>query len=1018
MATTPLAIPIGNIIGNTDAVVTTMWGAGTVPEATNKFKTDLLADINGANVWGNAWNKGIAQVTDANGGIAWGKNDFVNIAANSGPTGANLIKEWLTAANELGSQNPQLTQALSMADTTVHGNIVSEITMNNGAVVTQHGATTISSAVPIYRDTSGNISSSAKTVTTTSYNYTVDVRLGVQSRTETSQTNIPKMRAFVTMLHATGLKPFTKMYTRLNGVDANGWSSQAFEFIIGNVVGTFLGVDDMPLATDEPNARVNGDGHTLFQFGELINYRMQNGTTGTIVCVRHYTRLTKGNTAETVIVGVCQKGSDIKTVGSSVGTTLYGRNSKATATITGYYLPEGWDSFSNGSWEGGATGTTDAYGNLSTRLYVHPETIATGTVDVTIVDNPLGDWSAAKSKAKATMWANGTQHNYLNVVQMRQETRTATNTTITDNTLTGYDVNFKLIDPLAQSFSLPDKFPNGAMVTSVDLYFYMKNDTLPVSVAIVGMTNGYPNQEVYAECTLMSDKLNASGSSLVPTTFKFPKLVYLEANKEYAIRVMSNSNKYRLWTSKMGEIDITTRAMITQQPSTGTLFKSQNSSTWSADQLSDMCFQLNVAEFDISQTGQVRALPMPRAIGLPANPFKCTANSTRVRVTHPNHSLMVGDYVTYKNSTDTAFNNSFVVESVLNSDTYTLVLSAARTLTEMVGGKSVGVDDYQVRIDMGRLYCNNFAPAGTSIKASIKTSDATRTKAYNFTEIGINQYFGFSSPQYMMSLENESKWMNSVHSMVVELALTSNDKNFSPVIDLEHLGLITCTNRAYDVDTTAIGTQLFAEDLATVVNGSANVSFSNTAATISSTSDDFTNFNIGAYVVVTGSVAQVTNNKTYKILNIDYTNRILYVDAVPVTQAAGDPITVKQYPYLIDGIAPRGDTAESVYVTTPIRLKNKSTGLKILMDSQIPDNTLLTVYYRTAEGANVANGINDQLWNTIASVASNNNTGMVEREYNTPALDAFDIFEVKIVMSSTNMAVVPQAKNLRIIAVA
>ena len=60
---------------------------------------------------------------------------------------------------------------------------------------------------------------------------------------------------------------------------------------------------------------------------------------------------------------------------------------------------------------------------------------------------------------------------------------------------------------------------------------------------------------------------------------------------------MTNSNVYTAWVSEMGGRDIATNDFIDQQPYAGSLFKSQNNSTWTPDQMRDLKMTLNRAKF-------------------------------------------------------------------------------------------------------------------------------------------------------------------------------------------------------------------------------------------------------------------------------------------------------------------------------------------------------------------------------------------------------------------------------------
>ena len=83
------------------------------------------------------------------------------------------------------------------------------------------------------------------------------------------------------------------------------------------------------------------------------------------------------------------------------------------------------------------------------------------------------------------------------------------------------------------------------------------------------------------------------------TTFTFPSPVYCEGGGEFALVLLSASNEYFVYISRMGEEDITTvnsadseKIIVSQQPLLGSLFKSQNGATWDPSQLEDLKFEL------------------------------------------------------------------------------------------------------------------------------------------------------------------------------------------------------------------------------------------------------------------------------------------------------------------------------------------------------------------------------------------------------------------------------------------
>jgi hypothetical protein len=169
----------------------------------------------------------------------------------------------------------------------------------------------------------------------------------------------------------------------------------------------------------------------------------------------------------------------------------------------------------------------------------------------------------------------------------------------------------KLADPLAQTFYVNPS--TGIFVTSVELFFQTKDDQLPVTVQLRPIELGYPTNSVYpfSEVVLDANKVNVSNNASVPTKFTFDSPVYLQGGKFHALVVTSNSNSYNVWVSQIGEFDVSnlpeevvleggqefSRNVVTKQPNSGGLYKSQNSSTWVESPYEDLKFNLYRARF-------------------------------------------------------------------------------------------------------------------------------------------------------------------------------------------------------------------------------------------------------------------------------------------------------------------------------------------------------------------------------------------------------------------------------------
>lgn len=199
-------------------------------------------------------------------------------------------------------------------------------------------------------------------------------------------------------------------------------------------------------------------------------------------------------------------------------------------------------------------------------------------------------------------------------------TNTTTNTTTTTQTATGgtggtggqqFSV-WENHDPLAQSFYVSDN--SGIFLTDVEVFFETKDEEIPVTLQIRPMIAGVPSNEVvpFSEVTLNPDQVNLSSDGSVSTRFTFPSPVYLPGPKQLEVRsapigsqqssqfsvvLLSGSPQYRVYVSELGQNDILTGIRLSKQPTLGSLFKSQNGSTWSPAQLEDLKYKLYRADF-------------------------------------------------------------------------------------------------------------------------------------------------------------------------------------------------------------------------------------------------------------------------------------------------------------------------------------------------------------------------------------------------------------------------------------
>ena len=83
----------------------------------------------------------------------------------------------------------------------------------------------------------------------------------------------------------------------------------------------------------------------------------------------------------------------------------------------------------------------------------------------------------------------------------------------------------------------------------------------------------------------------------------FDSPIYVQRSQEIAVVIASNSPKYKVWICQLGELEVGGTRTISAQPTLGSLFKSQNASTWSASQFEDLKFTLYRANFETANAG-------------------------------------------------------------------------------------------------------------------------------------------------------------------------------------------------------------------------------------------------------------------------------------------------------------------------------------------------------------------------------------------------------------------------------
>lgn len=196
-----------------------------------------------------------------------------------------------------------------------------------------------------------------------------------------------------------------------------------------------------------------------------------------------------------------------------------------------------------------------------------------------------------------------------------------------------------LDDAIAQSF-FTYGVDGGIYVTSIELFFESKDNFLPVSVELRDMVNGYPGKNFlspYAISSVNAANVVTGGSS---TKFTFPKLIFLPQDRDYCFVVRSRSNNYKVRASRIGEYSSDAGLTVTEQPFTGSVFKTDNNITWSTEQMEDLKFILNRAEFNTNVNAVVKMSLTAQPVVSGGSYLQTMENSNVVILTSPHkHGL-------------------------------------------------------------------------------------------------------------------------------------------------------------------------------------------------------------------------------------------------------------------------------------------------------------------------------------------------------------------------------------------
>ena len=624
---------------------------------------------------------------------------------------------------------------------------------------------------------------------------------------------------------------------------------------------------------------------------------------------------------------------------------------------------------------------SDEYGNLSFEFQIPPNTFKTGERTVRLIDNSNNDIEAQDSIGEV-------KYNAVGLIQSKQETilttRAIQNQTVTVRTGVRYRV-----DPVAQTFFVEElQYPQGFCVSSVDVFFRSKSARIPIKMQIRRTVNGYPASDSdipFAEVEMKAANVNVSDDASVATTFTFKNPIHL-APGEYAVVLLANTQDYEVFVSQMGQQILGGTTRIDKQPYIGSLFTSQNASTWTADQNKDLKFTMRRAEF-VSNGNAYFHVRDPEAIK-----DYHTLNIKLASIVPPGTNIKW--YAKTMNTSsvlDTSWSEVNINQDI-NFDRLRRLAGTTEDLTVVEAGSFTSGKEYTI-VSLGTTNWNTVAG----------TSDVVYKEGDTITAVAAGSGTGAAC----------------INTFQLKAVMSSTNTSVSPIIDGSSLNIVAALNSINDTSYTSTAS-------CTLTSGSPIV-------------DDvpvevFENINVGMTVTSSGGSGTISGT----VIDIDSYAKQIVINA----NASADSTENVALTFALNEAQVSGGGALARYITKPINLADgfDATNLCVTVDINKPFGTDVICYYRVLPTES-STPINQTAWTAMkleqafigsgtGTVANSTNdydfkehrffpTGAFDT-YGVPSdtgpLDRFNSFQIKLVLLSSSKHLTPRLKDLRIIA--
>lgn len=667
---------------------------------------------------------------------------------------------------------------------------------------------------------------------------------------------------------------------------------------------------------------------------------------------------------------------------------------------------------------GGSLGnavTTNSAGEASGTFSIPSMTFNTGERILKFQDSPSYEDSSIpgslSGSASAKYTANGMQQTY-------QETINNVNQIVTvfapaPAQSPSSNGNGGSRDPLAQSF-FTYGVTNGCYVTKVDLFFQSKDTSIPVTLEIREMENGFPSGKrvsIHSTLTKSPADVFVSSNAATPTTFTFSRPIYLAENRDYCLVLLSNSNKYHVWTSKLGETSVETGKAIFEQPFIGTLFKSENNITWTAEQTEDIKFTLYKANFT-SLTGATTYKANSPITAFPGTLFTVTSGSPVISAKFPiQHGYKTGDFMSLAGKA---------------GETYRGIPNA--TISNPVGFAVTVIDAYNITFSVGV----NATSSGTLEASGVLNHVYVNAQGSGYVSPSITFSGGGGTGAAATAVVSGGKIISvtvtnpgSGYTSTPTLLLTDGSGSGAQLQPVSEATFAISLNRKF---------QEILPDLVIDKPPSTDVSGSTKTSSESYVVGEFQNSpikkttNVGKLAALVSPLVETASfgasNATEFVLNMtsDSPNVSPLLDIGQVPSLRARNMLINDITNSASELTPASGTAQARYISQINTVETLSKDIRVLVEAASNEKTSFEVFVRTSvSGSTIAH--TDRAWVKLVPTSltslSPNLDEYRDYTFNTgTSLEPFDVYDIKIVLYTSAKYAYPKIANYRSIVLA